>query len=185
MASIVVAGDTSGTVTLAAPSVAGTTTLTLPTTSGTVALTSQIPTLKVVQIQFSVTTTTVSTTSSSYTDTGITCNITPTSASNRIIALASYNIYLGNNSTGRDEAQGNTRMLRGGTEIANTRLQTGVTSSGTSKRIEWGLAYTVYDQPATTSSLTYKIQMATAGFETIVAQQANTQGYLILMEVTA
>ena len=36
MASIVVAGDTSGTVTLAAPAVAGTTTLTLPTTNGTV-----------------------------------------------------------------------------------------------------------------------------------------------------
>jgi hypothetical protein len=36
MASIVVAGDTSGTITLAAPAVAGTTTLTLPTTSGTV-----------------------------------------------------------------------------------------------------------------------------------------------------
>jgi hypothetical protein len=36
LASIVVAGDTSGTVTLAAPAVSGTTTLTLPTTSGTV-----------------------------------------------------------------------------------------------------------------------------------------------------
>lgn len=36
MSSIVVAGDTSGTVTLQAPSVAGTTTLTLPSTSGTV-----------------------------------------------------------------------------------------------------------------------------------------------------
>lgn len=44
MASVVIAGDTSGTVTLAAPAVAGTTTLTLPTTSGTVALTSQITT---------------------------------------------------------------------------------------------------------------------------------------------
>jgi hypothetical protein len=36
MASIVIAGDTSGTVTLAAPATAGTTTLTLPTTDGTV-----------------------------------------------------------------------------------------------------------------------------------------------------
>lgn len=36
MSSVVIAGDTSGTVTLAAPAVAGTTTLTLPTTSGTV-----------------------------------------------------------------------------------------------------------------------------------------------------
>ena len=36
MASIVVSGDTSGTVTISAPAVAGTTTLTLPSTSGTV-----------------------------------------------------------------------------------------------------------------------------------------------------
>jgi len=40
MASIVIAGDTSGTVTLTAPAVAGTVTLTLPTASGTPALTS-------------------------------------------------------------------------------------------------------------------------------------------------
>jgi hypothetical protein len=40
MSSIVIAGDTSGTVTLQAPAVAGTTTLTLPATSGTIALTS-------------------------------------------------------------------------------------------------------------------------------------------------
>ena len=36
MSSIVIAGNTSGTVTLSAPAVAGTTTLTLPATSGTV-----------------------------------------------------------------------------------------------------------------------------------------------------
>jgi len=39
MASLVVAGDSSGSVTLAAPAVAGTTTLTLPTTSGTLVVT--------------------------------------------------------------------------------------------------------------------------------------------------
>ena len=38
MSSIVVAGDTSGSVTLAAPAVAGSTTLTFPSTSGTVAV---------------------------------------------------------------------------------------------------------------------------------------------------
>jgi len=41
MANVVISGDTSGSITLAAPAVAGTTTLTLPTTSGTLALTSQ------------------------------------------------------------------------------------------------------------------------------------------------
>jgi hypothetical protein len=45
MASVVIAGDTSGTVTLAAPATAGTTTLTLPTTNGTVVVTGTTPTL--------------------------------------------------------------------------------------------------------------------------------------------
>ena len=36
MSSVIIAGNTSGTITLDAPNVAGTTTLTLPTTSGTV-----------------------------------------------------------------------------------------------------------------------------------------------------
>lgn len=141
---------------------------------------------KVVQIQQMVTTTTVSTTSSSFVDTGITLSITPTSASNRIILLSGYNIYLANNGSGRDEAQGNTRVLRAGsTQIATTRLQAGVTSFGNAKRHEWGLSYVVYDQPATTSSVEYKVQMNTAGFETIIAQQGNSTGYLILIEVTA
>lgn len=38
MSSVVIAGDTSGAITLAAPAVAGSTTLTLPATTGTVAL---------------------------------------------------------------------------------------------------------------------------------------------------
>ena len=43
MSSIIVSGDTSGAITLAAPAVAGTNTLTLPASTGTVALTSQLP----------------------------------------------------------------------------------------------------------------------------------------------
>jgi len=43
MSSIVIAGDTSGSVTLQAPAVAGSTILTLPATTGTVALTSSVP----------------------------------------------------------------------------------------------------------------------------------------------
>jgi hypothetical protein len=45
MASIVVAGDTSGTVTLSAPAVSGTTTLTLPTANGTLVTTASGQTL--------------------------------------------------------------------------------------------------------------------------------------------
>jgi hypothetical protein len=42
MASVVISGDTSGSLTLAAPAVAGSGTLTLPTTTGTLALTSDV-----------------------------------------------------------------------------------------------------------------------------------------------
>jgi hypothetical protein len=42
MSSIVISGDTSGSVTLDAPAIAGSTVLTLPATTGTVALTSEV-----------------------------------------------------------------------------------------------------------------------------------------------
>jgi hypothetical protein len=42
MSSVVIAGDTSGSVTLSAPAVAGSTTLTLPTTNGTLLTTSMV-----------------------------------------------------------------------------------------------------------------------------------------------
>ena len=42
MSSVIIAGNTSGTVSLTAPSIAGTTTINLPATSGTMALTSDI-----------------------------------------------------------------------------------------------------------------------------------------------
>ena len=42
MSSVVISGDTSGTITVAAPAVAGTNTLTLPASTGTVALTSDV-----------------------------------------------------------------------------------------------------------------------------------------------
>ena len=43
MSSVVISGDTSGAITLAAPAVAGTNTITLPAGTGTVALTSGLP----------------------------------------------------------------------------------------------------------------------------------------------
>jgi hypothetical protein len=43
MSSVVISGDTSGTVTLTVPAVAGTNTITVPASTGTMALTSQLP----------------------------------------------------------------------------------------------------------------------------------------------
>ena len=82
MASIVVAGDTSGTVTLAAPAVSGTTTLTLPATSGTVltnGTNTNFPTGSVLQVVQGTLGTQTSSSSSTMADSGITASITPKS----------------------------------------------------------------------------------------------------------
>jgi hypothetical protein len=107
MASIVISGDTSGAVTLAAPAVAGTTTLTLPTTSGTVITTAsttgvnasaistgtiaaaRLPAGSVLQVITATTTSLGTSTSTSYADTGLTATITPSSASNKIMVFVS------------------------------------------------------------------------------------------------
>ena len=93
MSSIVVAGDTSGTITLQAPASAGTTTLTLPTTSGTVLTSassvaaSQLPAGSVLQVVNTTYSTYSTFSSSTYADTGLTASITPSSSSNKILVL--------------------------------------------------------------------------------------------------
>ena len=43
MSSVIIAGDTSGSITIAAPAAAGTNTITMPASTGTMALTSDVP----------------------------------------------------------------------------------------------------------------------------------------------
>lgn len=105
MSSIIVAGDTSGSVTLSAPSVAGTTTLTLPSTSGNVLTSassiatsqlsgsisaSSLPTGSVLQVLQTVKADTQTITGTSYVQiSGLTVSITPSSSSSKILILVS------------------------------------------------------------------------------------------------
>ena len=188
MASIVVAGDTSGTVTLAAPSVAGTTTLTLPTANGTIITTGSsgqsipkaaLPTgsvLQVVQDTFSTQTTTTST---SFVTSGLTASITPTSSSSKIFALATFVAYnnfanqsayytLYRNSTNLFDVEGAFRQETS----AGTILCAGVIS--------------FLDSPATTSSTTYTVYMKSqSGSVVTYMALSNTKCIITLMEIAA
>jgi len=159
--SIVLQGSTSGSVTLQEPAVAGTTVLNLPATSGTVALTSQISSAGVVQVKATnLSAITASTTSQSFQDiTGFSVSITPTSASNKVLILATFN--LGSTSTGG----GNTyvRLVRDSTAINIGD------ANGSNARASWYArcsnandvftgSITFLDSPATTSATTYKLQ---------------------------
>ncbi len=186
--SIVLQGSTSGSVTLQEPAVAGTTVLTLPAVSGTVLTTGSsgqsipkaaLPTgsvLQVVQTTYSLSTLTTST---SYVDTGLSLSITPTSTTSKIAVIICQTL---SPITSGSNTYGLWRALRGATEIyvdarINMYLQN---AHGT---------YTcaLLDSPATTSSVTYKTQMATGNPSfTLEAQHANLrQSTMILMEIAA
>ena len=188
MASIVVSGDTSGTVTLSAPSVAGTTTLTLPTTSGTVLtdastiLTSQLsgsiassslPTGSVLQVVQGSYNTEFSTTSSTFADIGLSASITPSSSSNKILVLYSVG------------------YLMQDTNIAGLQLLRGSTVIQSSVRVAHALHASYFhneflDSPATTSSTTYKIQSnKNTGSSFATCWNAQQPSTITLMEIKA
>jgi hypothetical protein len=190
MASIVVAGDTSGAITLAAPAIAGTNTLTLPANTGTVITTASsgqsIPSaalpagsvLQVVNATYSVLT---SNSTQTFADTGLTATITPKFATSKILILV--------NQEGCRKEAGNALnrvqllLKRDSTDILNFSYGGGYTavsdvnSFGTS-----GCNY--LDSPATTSAITYKTQLRNGVNAASVSVQTDTETSTItLMEI--
>jgi hypothetical protein len=167
MSSVVIAGDTSGSVTLSAPNVAGTTTLTLPSTSGNVLTSassvaaSQLPAGSVLQVSSTTKTDTFSsTTTGSWIDvTGLTVTITPSSSSNKIMV---FGRITGNGTASYTRMQ--MRLVRDSTAISvgdasSSRLQ--VSGNELFGAADDFLGSTIFylDSPASTSSITYKIQV--------------------------
>ena len=185
MASIVVAGDTSGTVTLAAPSVAGTTTLTLPTANGTVITTGSsgqsipkaaLPTGSVLQVQQSTSTTSFSTSSSTLVDSGISGSFTPLYSSSKVLITVI--------STVNPSSQGaGFALYRGTTQIFSPMPNDGSGFYGVYQNIIAQTPLTYLDSPATTSSTTYRLYFASRSGTTSYIGGAITQ--FVFMEIAA
>ena len=154
MANIVLTGDTSGAITVAAPAVAGTNTITLPSSTGTI-LTNTAPKAgNILQVVSAVNSTFVTTTSSSFVDTGLTLNITPSATSSKILIIMSASI--GNTSGG---ANTSAVIVRDSTEI-ETFSRVAFNSSNHS---DVQNSFVFLDTPSTTSATTYKLQYKTDG----------------------
>ena len=179
MSSISVAGDTSGSVTIAAPAVAGSGTLTLPVATdtlvgkattdtltnksiaatqltGTIAA-AALPAGSVLQVVNMVKLTSFSTTSTSYVDiTGLTASITPSSTNSKILVLVT--LARGGSNVGA------INLLRGATNLLQpTTVQT-YSSSSTNYNASDSVApapIICLDSPASVSSVTYKCQIKT------------------------
>jgi len=98
----------------------------------------------------------VATTSSTFSDTGLTATITPTSSSSKILVFVSQNGVSKENGNG----QGRIRVMRGATQIIS--LGSLIAFTNNTDYSEIGSVSTTYlDSPATTSATTYKTQFAT------------------------
>jgi hypothetical protein len=141
---------------------------------------------KVLQVVSTTYSTQTTTTSTSFTDTGLTLNITPTSSSSKILVIANlpYNVER----VSSIYAFGNFNIMRGATQVwaGNSQLMGGEFGGATYVVFGTNASMHYLDSPATTSSTTYKIQMQNGGSsQTMRAQAASGTSVLTLLEIGA
>jgi len=158
MSSVSIAGDTSGSIILAAPAIAGSSTLTLPTTGGTVRTTTTPGTILQVA-QGILTSTQAITGTSTWTDvTSLSVTITPTSSTSKFLLMLSVTAQGDNNAY--------FRLLRNGTPVGvgNAAGSTSQVTMGNffygsfNSSQMWTMSNQYLDSPATASAITYKAQ---------------------------
>jgi hypothetical protein len=201
MASLIVAGDTSGSITISAPLVAGSGTLTLPTgtdtlvgkattdtltnksiaatqLTGTIAA-ARLPAGSVLQVVSFSTSTTTSTTSVTYIDTAITLAITPNFSSSKI--LVTVHLTGCSKNTGA-AAYLQAQLVRNASSLIEFEREGGFNNAANTNSFG-GTGTSYLDSPATTSSTTYKVQIRTGSAAAVVINQSNATSTITLMEI--
>lgn len=147
---------------------------------------------KVLQVVTATTTTSTTNTTTTFADSGLSASITPSSATSKILVLTNQTLLVVRvSSNGRI---GQIRLMRNSTEISGNTSGTemlGISvnaNSGQDIRMASGFSYTYLDSPSTTSSVTYKTQIAVqasgASGET-TAQFNDAKGSIVLLEIGA
>jgi hypothetical protein len=180
MSSVIVAGNVSGSVTLDAPAVSGSTVITLPTVSGTMLTNKSVGTI--LQVVNATTNVQVTSSTTTYADTGLSATITPSSATNKILVIFSHSCK----KTSGNVASGvNIKLFRGATDLGQLIYAQGYSNSTIENYSQAATQY--LDSPATTSATTYKTQFANNAAVASVAVQADGNGVstITLMEIAA
>jgi hypothetical protein len=163
-----------------------------------------MPTGSVLQVVSNTTSTSVSISSITFTDSGLSATITPTSSTSKILVMVtqSMDVY----ASGRGDLGMGIQLLRGATVIWNPSVSGttspstgagyggGYVNAGGANQIEVDLQIpiTYLDSPANTSPITYKTQgglYTTANAAVLTFQSAgaanNGKSSIILMEIAA
>ena len=202
MADIILAGSTSGAITISAPAISGTNTLTLPAVTdtlvglaatqtltnksivasqltGTVAA-ARLPAGSVLQVVNSTYATATSNSTTTAASTGLTASITPASISNKILVIVNISSVQNNNSGNGV----NLILYRNSTALYTFGTIHGYTTSAI-VTVTSGGGTTHLDSPATTSATSYTVYFASnTGSGQVVTVQANgAESAITLMEI--
>ena len=146
---------------------------------------------KVLQVVTATTRTTVNIATTTFTDTGLSASITPTSNTSKILVLVSqaFELYRSEN-----KIQAGSILKRGATTVwdgdeAGKNGLPAIFTNASITQFQWSgqVGVTYLDSPATTSSTTYKMQMAvyqTADGQTIGCNK-NVTSTITLLEIGA
>ena len=141
----------------------------------------QLPAGSVLQVVQGTTATQTTTTSNSFQSTGLTASITPSSASNKILIIATSTL-LGTTLTDVITAiyRGNTST---GTNVSGSNLSTKYNNQASENA---SVTNQYLDSPSTTSSQTYTFAFkSSVSGQTVTAQSASITAVIILMEIAA
>ena len=146
---------------------------------------------KVLQVVQGTTSTSMTSTSTSFADSNLTATITPSSATSKILVISSQYLKANRSSALQFVSW---QLMRGATAILTYDYQAlsgliGINATGaTSVALITPASMSYLDSPSTTSSTTYKTQIAagfTANSGSAVAQDAGLTSTIILMEIGA
>jgi hypothetical protein len=144
---------------------------------------------KVLQVVNQNQTTRVDAATTTYTDTGTTLSITPSSATSKILVLITHAFYINQSA---NTLNGNIRLMRDSTAIFQTVAASGqgtIQASALGVLEFAGFTYTYLDSPATTSATTYKTQMAVqnaaSGSNISVQVRTGSSSQITLLEIGA
>ena len=138
---------------------------------------------KVLQVVSATSSTATSTTSTSFVDTALTANITPTSATSKVLILLTIPETFKNGGSSLTTIQMN--ISRNGTQV--NRFSSFGNYTGVSSDLFITTSASYLDSPATTSSTTYRLRVCStvSGQSVGVINDANSQASIILMEIGA
>jgi hypothetical protein len=144
---------------------------------------------KVLQVVNAVYSTATTITSASYTDTGLSATITPSSATSKVLVIVSQQAYT---SRSVGECAAGFQVLRGATIVVDPGTSPnslGIGASGAASTFANGNYSVSYlDSPATTSATTYKVQskpLTTGNSSNVIAQIDSSRSTITLMEIGA